>query len=79
MEIEVDVSARPKNQRNERNQRQNAHDPLTLLQTNSDLLITIELYRYVLTRPCEECAGDFDESLYPVTSCASDRGGENGP
>jgi hypothetical protein len=49
VEIEVDMSARPKNQRNERNQRQNAHDPSTLLQATSVLRITIELYEYVLT------------------------------
>ena len=72
MEIEVDMSARPKNQRNQRHQCQNAHDPLTLLQANSVLRITIELYEHVLTEPCTERAGHFDKSLYPVTGCVSD-------
>ena len=64
MEIKLDMSARPKKQRNQRNQRQCAHDPLTLFQTNSVLRITIDLYEYVLTRPCAECVRNFDKSPY---------------
>jgi hypothetical protein len=52
--IEVDISASPKNQRGQQEQRQYAHNPLTLFQANSVLSAAIELYDYVLTQPTAE-------------------------